>query len=163
MSESEAAVWLCDGSAEEGGCASQDVRIVTHWRCDACNFDMCDCCLMRRNRRADHTEPTNTDEEAEAALLRELEDEDDFSESSEAPPTPPTEEGEEEHDGSPRTMVVKDPLASVSESRRLFGVACVQKRAGDTLDSDNKASASPRSTVVTVSIQPVAGLRGVYS
>eukprot|EP00755_Sulcionema_specki_P035389 Sspe_Gene.104785::Locus_81836_Transcript_1_1_Confidence_1.000_Length_902::g.104785::m.104785 len=44
--------WLCDGSADDGGCPSLDKRGVPRFRCRLCNFDLCDSCLFRRQRRA---------------------------------------------------------------------------------------------------------------
>ena len=159
--------WLCDGSADPGGCSAIDKRVVRRWRCDECNFDMCDCCLMRRSRvrwlGVAGMSPEEL-EEREALLLLEEES----ASSSTGPASPHHSDVGACGGGTATGVVVCDPLAKVSSVVGVFEPAPASpppRGNGPELSKaseDGPSDSSPRTQVVTDSIKTVADLHSVF-
>eukprot|EP01064_Diplonema_japonicum_P032470 TRINITY_DN6103_c0_g1_i1.p1 TRINITY_DN6103_c0_g1~~TRINITY_DN6103_c0_g1_i1.p1 ORF type:complete len:164 (+),score=24.60 TRINITY_DN6103_c0_g1_i1:290-781(+) len=60
--------WLCDGSADPGGCVGFGKSYVKRWRCDVCNFDLCECCLDRRKEDTWGSDDDDTQPDSETEI-----------------------------------------------------------------------------------------------
>ncbi|KAJ9448257.1 hypothetical protein DIPPA_25714 [Diplonema papillatum] len=159
--------WLCDGSADPGGCIGVQQPRDRRWRCFECNFDLCESCAMRRRqlwasptaRKAlEQPHAPNDVDEDEAQILSQLECEGSESEHDAAPLTPP-----------PRcrgsSIVVYEPHQKVSSAVTLFGGSNVNQAFTPTSCREQAktvllpTAGSPRSQILTASIGSVAGLR----